>query len=185
MKHRLKYMALLILWVSLVSFNPYGENTLPVKKIGKAIKKIWKVEEYQLLDDLPDNSNLCVDKGCWLKVVSGNKNLGMIYIGRVNSCRSGGCSIDPEDDEALSFEFFDYFLLSNMNGEVLWVKVFNYQATQGHEVMSRGWLNQFKGLKPGTQITLGNEIDGISGATVSASAITGDIQDILSCAWNH
>jgi hypothetical protein len=185
MKRSTTNIFILTLWIGLVSFHPLKESNLPMKKIQKAITKIWKVEAFQLFEHQVDDNSLCDGNGCWLKVVSGDQNLGMVYVGRVNSCRSGGCSIDPSDEEALSFEFFDYFLLSDMKGEVLWVKVFNYQATQGHEVMSRGWLNQFKGLRPGTHITLGNEIDGISGATVSASAITGDIQEILSCAWNH
>lgn len=168
-------------WAGLVSFSSNGESDLPMKKINKAITKIWKVEEFEVIDHKLNNVKNCYGNGCWLKVVSGEDDLGMVYIGRVNSCRSGGCAIEPSNEESLAFEFFDYFMLTDTNGEVLWVKVFNYQATQGHEVMSRGWLNQFKGLSASTKVVFGQDIEGISGATVSASAITNDIQDILSC----
>lgn len=154
---------------------------LPLKKINKAVTKIFKVEEFDVVDDDLFNLKNCFENGCWLKITSKGKDLGRVYIGRVNSCHAGGCSIEPGDESSLSFEFFDYFLLVDNSGEVLWVKVYNYQATQGHEVMSRGWLNQFKGLTKNDKLVFGQDIEAISGATVSASAITANIQQVLSC----
>lgn len=170
-----------IIWFGVVSFNDSSNKVeIPDKKINRAISKIWKVENFEVIDhDLNNNKN-CFKNGYWLKVKTNGTYLGMIYIGRVNSCRSGGCSIDG-DPQSLAFEFFDYFLLADTAGQVLWVKVFNYQATQGHEVMSRGWLNQFKGLKKDEKVVFGHDIEAISGATVSASAITEDIQKVLNC----
>ena len=159
---------------------PDNSVVVPMKKINKAIKKVWKIEDFEVIDYDLNNEKNCCKNGCWMKVTSSNKDLGMVYIGRVNSCRSGGCSLDG-DQQSLAFEFFDYFLLTDTTGQVLWVKVYNYQATQGHEVMSRGWLNQFKGLTKDEKVVFGQDIEAISGATVSASAITEDIQQVLSC----
>jgi len=168
-----------IIWLGVVSFNDSSNKVeIPGKKINRAISKIWKVEDFEVID--LNNKKNCMANGRWLKVKTNGSNLGMIYIGRVNSCRSGGCSIDG-DPQSLAFEFFDYFLLADTSGKILWVKVFNYQATQGHEVMSRGWLNQFKGLTKDEKLVFGQDIEAISGATVSASAITEDIQQVLSC----
>ncbi len=168
-------------WLIMVGLAvPDNSVDVPMKKINKAIKKVWKIEEFELIDDDLNNEKNCFDNGCWMKVRSSNKDLGMVYIGRVNSCRSGGCSVEI-DSNSLAFEFFDYFLLADTQGEILWVKIFNYQATQGHEVMSRGWLNQFKGLTTNENVVFGEDIESISGATVSASAITEDIQQVLSC----
>lgn len=61
------------------------------------------------------------------------------------------------------------------------VKIYNYQATQSYEVINCGWLSQFKGVKPGESLTFGKDIEAISGATVSANAITDDIQQVLRC----
>ena len=175
---------LVVAWLAFAALMPPASDVdLPMKKINRAISKVWKVEEFEVIDHEMNNEKNCFEDGCWLKVKSGDQDLGMIYVGRVNSCRSGGCSIDM-DDNALSFEFFDYFLLADTQGEVLWVKVYNYEATQGHEVMSRGWLNQFKGLTKEQKLVFGQDIESISGATVSATAITENIQHVLSCVSN-
>ena len=174
-------LVIAVLWTGLAGLNRPDRQDLPMKKIHKAITKVWKVEAFEVVDHPLNNERDCYDNGCWLKVIVEGRELGMVYVGRVNSCRSGGCAIDPLNEEALSFEFFDYFMLAELTGEVRWVKVFNYEATQGHEVMSRGWLNQFRGVMPGNNLVFGQDIESISGATVSASAITNDIQEILGC----
>ena len=103
---------------------------------------------------------------------------GYLYVGRVNSCRSGGCSINQEDYD-LSYEFFDYFIIIDTLKSIKRVKVFNYQATQGHEVMSIGWLKQFVGYKGDEELRYGKEIEAISGATVSAKSLNTDIQHTI------
>ncbi len=130
---------------------------------------------------ITQNDIFCGGNGRWYRIVSDKKDLGLLYNGRVNSCRAGGCSIDNENDVSLAFEFFDYLLFTDTLGKVLRVKVYNYQATHGQEVMSHGWLNQFKGLMGGQKLEFGRDIETISGATVSAKAITDDIQKVLSC----
>lgn len=177
--------ALLLIWAGSLSLSPPDQDDLPMKKIHKAISRVWKTEDFRVVEYDQANLRRCNDNGCWLRVMNGNQELGMVYVGRVNSCRSGGCAIDPLDEKALSFEYFDYFLLAETNGEVRWVKIFNYEATQGHEVMSRGWLNQFRGSRPGSSLVFGRDIEGLSGATVSASAITQDIREVLSCVSDH
>jgi len=183
MKNRLLLAALLsISWIVFSSLIHEDSTMIPNKKINKAITKILKVEDFELIKDELYNQKNCFENGCWFKVKSKGKEMGMVYVGRVNSCHAGGCSIEPESKLSLSFEFFEYFFLVDTSGKVLWVKIFNYQATQGHEVMSRGWLNQFKGLTKNENLVFGQDIETISGATVSASAITADIQHVLSCA---
>lgn len=151
----------------------------PLKAVDRAIHKIWKTSAFEIIIT---NKMNCNESGCWYKIISNDQELGLIYNGRINSCRSGGCSVNLSED-AISYEYFDYLLFTNTNGKVLWVKIYNYQATQGHEVMSRGWLNQFKGINSGTALEFGRDIETISGATVSASALTKDIQNVLSCAF--
>ncbi len=170
----------LLMVTHLCLINPERSRDIPEKKIEKAIRKIWKVTEFELVEEVGNDGRDCSKMGCWFDVISSGKALGKIYVGRVNSCRSGGCSVTMNEEE-LAFEFFDYFLLSDMSGKVSWVKVYNYQATQGHEVMSRGWLNQFRGLTSGEYPVFGEDIEALSGATVSARAITMDIQEVLHC----
>jgi len=99
-----------------------------------------------------------------------------VYVGRVNSCRAGGCSVPGNAGADMSSEYFDYFILFDKRGGIDRVHVFNYRATHGYEICSRGWLRQFSGFNGSEKPEVGKTIDGISGATKSVHAITGDIQ---------
>jgi len=178
MRKRLIISLLALLCLGLFGFKIDTDLDVPVKKVNKAIQKIWKIEDFSLEFD---ERKPCDINGKRYLILAHDECIGTIYVGRVNSCRSGGCDIGSKDQ--LAFEYFDYFLLTDVKGEVLWVKIYNYQATQGHEVMSRGWLNQFKGAGPNEKLVFGSDIDAISGATVSARSLTNDIQDVLSCGF--
>lgn len=95
------------------------------------------------------------------------------YIGRVKTCRAGGCSIVQKSDGDSETEYFDYFIIYDSMCAVQKVGVYNYQATHGHGVTAKGWLKQFNGYR-------GNDaqkkVDAISGATISVDAITFDIE---------
>ena len=99
-----------------------------------------------------------------------------LYVGRVNSCRTGGCSVPGNAGTDISSEYFDYFILFDKQAAIERVHVYNYRATHGYEICSRGWLRQFSGFNGSESPEVGKTIDGISGATKSVHAITGDIQ---------
>lgn len=98
-----------------------------------------------------------------------------IYVGRVNSCRQGGCSVENNTIDG-GFEYFDYYVTFDSMGVVLHVRVFNYQSTHGYGITSKRWLQQFSGYQGTDSLVVGRNIDGMSGATVSAHAITSDLQ---------
>jgi Na+-translocating ferredoxin:NAD+ oxidoreductase RnfG subunit len=100
-----------------------------------------------------------------------------IYTGRVNSCRTGGCSVDMKKKADHDGEYFDYFMLFDAGCKILQVRVFNYQATHGQEITAMGWLNQYVGYYGEGELKTGKNIDGISGATISVEAISRDIQE--------
>jgi Na+-translocating ferredoxin:NAD+ oxidoreductase RnfG subunit len=99
-----------------------------------------------------------------------------VYIGRVNSCRSGVCFGDQGTGPEQTSEYFDYFVLYNTEGVVQLVKVYNYQATHGQEITAASWLKQFIGYRSKTKLNTGKDIDAISGATISVEGIVADIQ---------
>lgn len=98
-----------------------------------------------------------------------------IYVGRVNSCRAGGCSITHNVANEGNFEFFDYYILFDKNKIIQTVKVFNYQSSHGQEITANGWLKQFIGHNGTEPLQVDKNIDGISGATISVYAITLDV----------
>ncbi len=99
-----------------------------------------------------------------------------VYIGRVNSCRTGGCSISRKVQTDENHEYFDYFILYDSAFTIKLIKVFNYQATYGQEVRVKGWLKQFIGYNGNNDLQVGKDVDAISGATISVLGITFDIQ---------
>lgn len=117
-------------------------------------------------------------KGKYFKITntSGAYPILYVYIGRVMSCRTGGCSTPQNKTESMEQEYFDYFLLLDSVPKVQLAKVFNYQASHGQEITAKGWLKQFSGFDGNKNLEVGKSIDGISGATVSVYAITMDIE---------
>jgi len=167
---------IIILVFQLIAFGQQ-EIDFDHKKINKFIKKTYSIDEFTLAE-LPDNSL----NG---KLFSVNDmgdsridRLALVYIGRVNSCRSGGCSIDHTlaDD---SFEYFDYIIAFNTDMQIINMKIYNYQATHGQEITAKSWLRQFR-YKPNQDVFHVNKnIDAISGATISVYAITDDVNRII------
>lgn len=100
-----------------------------------------------------------------------------IYVGRVNTCRQGGCSNSGQAALTEAAEYFDYFIVFEPNLSVQQVKVYNYQASHGQEISNKGWLKQFQGHNGNRPLTVGKSIDGISGATISVQAVTADIAE--------
>ncbi len=97
------------------------------------------------------------------------------FIGRIKSCRAQGCDLQVSITNTDEFEFFDYYIIFDYTGIVLQSYVFNYEASHGHEIMVKKWLQQFNGFNGNTELILGKNIDAISGATISADNITKDI----------
>lgn len=104
-------------------------------------------------------------------------NLKYIYVGRVNCCRKGGCSEgggrERIDD---GFEFFDYYIFFDKQGGIRHISIYNYEATHGQEITSRGWLKQFMNYSGIVPLVVGKNIDAISGATISVNALVFDVQ---------
>jgi len=163
-----------VLGILMLSFSESSQLKIPYKKIDKTVKKQFGLQDF-LLQQIERISNPYSGSEI-LNIQSDTFVIGYVFVRRVNSCRMGGCSITP-GDAAVEFEYFDYYLLTDSTGKVLVVKVFNYQATHGHEVMSKGWLKQFVGFDGTQNLIYGKDIQAISGATISAKSIIEDIKN--------
>jgi hypothetical protein len=158
-----------------IDFNP--------KILQRDLQKIWKADEVSLVEiEIPDSiyNDILLDNGKIYETFTEDKRAGFVYVGRIYSCRAGGCGMDSEDNVVSvndDYEYFDYYALFNDELSVLKVRVYNYQATHGHEVGGSGWLRQFVGYSGREKLEYGKNIDSISGATISANAITYNIQE--------
>jgi len=74
-------------------------------------------------------------------------------------------------------EKFSYMVIFNQNGVILAVSILQYRENYGGEISSKRFLRQFVGKTNGKQMSLNQDIDGISGATISAMSITRAIRE--------
>lgn len=170
-------LSILVLLMLLPAFSQteidYGHKTM-VKVLQKSgIQDLKALKMMALSDSI---ASVLPINGKYFEVETENvQGYKYLYVGRVNSCRAGGCSISNNLSHEGSSEYFDYFMLFDKSLAVQYVKVYNYQATHGHEITARGWLKQFIGFDGDEAMTVGKNIDAVSGATISVNAITNDI----------
>lgn len=161
----------------------YGQNLIDYYPSGlqKAIKKTSKIEIFEM-SEIPFSENQfsgdSQGKFFALRSETFKDPFMYIYVGRVNSCCAGGCAEAHFVNMEQSYEYFDYFVLFDSTKTIQLVRVNNYQASHGYEVSARGWLNQFKGYNGEQELTVGKNIDAISGATISVYAITKNLQEV-------
>jgi len=168
------------LWVT-TGFIPLKGFDFDDKTLLKELQKVSGIEKPDWQEiSVPETllaSNPIQGKFMVLSTVDSNELKKYIYVGRVNSCRQGGCSNPAQTLTIETPEYFDYLIVFDSNVSVQQVKVYNYQATHGQEVANKGWLKQFQGYDGNRSLTIGKNIDAISGATVSVYSITDDIQE--------
>jgi Na+-translocating ferredoxin:NAD+ oxidoreductase RnfG subunit len=147
------------------------------KALVKALQKegidMSNIEEIVIMDSVLDSNPI---SGKYFSIKENNvSQYQYIYVGRVNSCRAGGCPITKDVLIDGDYEYFDYFILFDITKTVQIVKVFNYQASRGHEITAKGWLKQFIGHDGSESLQVDKNIDAVSGATISVYAITADV----------
>lgn len=162
-------LAIFILVLPFVGFSQQNVS-YHHKKIDKFIKKTYDIEEFSL-KEISSNSTL---NGKIFVVKSKHDSTSVVYIGRVNSCRADGCSIDNTSTNG-SYEYFDYIVAYDRDKKIIAIKVLNYQATHGHEITAKSWLKQFIDKENQEAFRVNKNIDAISGATISVYAITNDV----------
>lgn len=148
------------------------------KALTSELKKICGSEINMTEVKLPGNQILNVGLGKFFSLPETWSVLGIkyVYVGRVNTCRTGGCSITAHGDLEQTKEFFDYYILYSATATIRKVKIFNYQSTHGQEVTAKSWLKQFGNYSGKEPLVVGKNVDAISGATISVDATSFDIE---------
>ena len=71
-----------------------------------------------------------------------------------------------------------FLVILNNEGAILASKVIKYREAYGGEVGNKNWLSQFNKLTNSSEYIVGENIDGISGATISVNSLSKGIQKI-------
>jgi len=76
-------------------------------------------------------------------------------------------------------ELITYALGLNADGHVRQLEILEYRESHGGEVRYPRWRDQFKGKGPDDPVALGEDIQGISGATLSCEHLTAGVKRLL------
>ena len=92
------------------------------------------------------------------------------------------------NDSTIAYAFLDnvkgktmpitFLVILNNNGTIINTTVIKYREAYGGEVGHKNWLSQFNNYNSNSNYTIGNEIDGITGATISVNSLSKGIQKI-------
>lgn len=133
-----------------------------IKKMDKAIQTLWenqlvKKEEIDISSHQIQNNHLKLSK-----LTINNKLVGYLMISRAKS----------------RVDFFDYMIVYKPDLSILAITVLAYREDYGGEIASKRWLKQFDGKNNPNNMKFGDDIQSISGATLSARSLTQDVQEV-------
>ena len=149
--------------ITLITFlffhvNLSGANT---GKILKIMAKEYGVDQSEItLEELK------LDKEC---------NITTFFIAKLNN-ESLGYIVEASGSGR--YDQFEFLICIDMSKAVKFVRIINYYSDYGGEISSKRWLDQFKGYQ-GTTLKYGEDVQAISGATLSATSIVNRISEIV------
>ncbi len=72
-----------------------------------------------------------------------------------------------------------FLVFFDLSGKIVDTKIVKYRESHGGEIGNERWLKQFNNKSTYSSLSFGKDIDGISGATISAKSITMGIKKLL------
>lgn len=151
------------------------KEDVKLKKLNKLVDKVWKNDNPVLSKiDVPDS--LKSEFGYLYEVKIDGVTQGYACYATAFGCRIGGCAAPSTNANAQSYETFDYMVIYNRNLQILKIDIAEYSGQYGYEICRASWLRQFEGLTNGFK--LNENIDGITGATVSAQYLIDDLNAV-------
>jgi Na+-transporting NADH:ubiquinone oxidoreductase subunit NqrC len=76
-------------------------------------------------------------------------------------------------------EFITYAVALDASGAVTGIEILDYRETHGGEVRNTAWRAQFTGKRYGAGLRLGEDVQNISGATLSCKHIAEGVRRVL------
>ena len=153
------FFILIIILLSGVSSRAQGLvlDDMLQKKINKVLKKEYPLQndiDYQLIKK--ENNRIIYE------IINNQEDIGYFALCRAKSM----------------YDVFDYAIFFNSQTRIKTIKIFRYNEDYGYEIAAKWFLKQFFEKQGGNDMYYGNDIDGISGATISAKSVTSDIKTV-------
>lgn len=159
----MKFNILTFLILALTVLNGRGTDLYPEKQVEKYARTSLK-EKNIFLKEKVDTKDLLDKKEPFSLYLFGKENAPDFYV--VITQAKG------------RYDMFDYLVSINSELEVENVRILKYRSEHGGEIGSKKWLKQFIGYSSG-ELKYKSDISAISGATLSASSITADVQRVM------
>lgn len=149
-------------------FFGFGIPAKLQKKVKKEIVNVFDTDEVTFVtvtvaDPLNDKLPKKITDENFFILKEGKKLLGYAFLDKAPSKTAK----------------FDYLVLFNDKLQIVSSKVLIYREEYGGEIGSRRWLKQFLGLSGKDRVSLDNNIDAISGATISVRSMTRAMDKLL------
>lgn len=159
------WTALFLGAVLLSSFGNWEQDPKLQGKIDSAILQAFEIEDYtQIPIELEIiDQNTGTSKVQSFKIMGNNVLLGYAYVAEAPSMK----------------RVFDYIVLFNPDLSIKKAKVLIYREDHGRQIGSQRWLQQFIGMNVNDTPNYGENIDAISGATISAKSMTKAVGKVL------
>ena len=162
------WVALLLIIGLQLSFSEGEIEPRLQKKINAAIHSTYEVQasvlkKIAITGNINDETPAVLLENNLFEIHDSDKLIGYLYLGEAPSMKRK----------------FDYIVMFNTDFSIKKSKVLIYREEHGKQIGSQRWLKQFIGLSIYDTPTYGEDIDAISGATISASSMTKAVRDVL------
>ncbi len=155
-----KKLCFVLLSIVLLSFNTMQLPEKLLKKVNAAIVSSYETESFSLSGV---SSTDISQKDHLFKILKADELMGYAYVGEADSMKN----------------VFDYIILFTPDLNIKKTKVLIYREEHGRQIGAQRWLKQFIGMSTNKKPIYGENIDAISGATISAKSMTTAIKDAL------
>jgi len=164
----IRYFKIAIFLLLIVALGSFGLPQKINKKINKEITLVFGIEGFStnMMTISSEVNSLLptkIKEDNLFKILKEEKTIGYFYIGKAPS----------KTDQ------FDYMVLFDTKLNVRKAKVLIYREDYGNEIGSKRWLKQFIGKSSEDNLKYGQNVDAISGATISARSMTFAINRLL------
>lgn len=166
---KIKYILLPAVVICITTGMEPSNNWSPVltAKIEKAFIVLYETEQLKfesvVLSDAIESSTPADLKNHLFKVYANGTFTGYAYVAQAPSMKN----------------VFDYLVVFNKELSIEKAKILIYREQHGRQIGTTRWLNQFQGMTTVDRPVLGQQVDGISGATISAKGMTTAINNLL------
>ena len=163
-----KFLKIAVLLLSVVILGSFGLPKNISKKVNKEISAVFEITDFSTeMISISNATNTIlptkINADNLFQILIDDSTIGYFYVGKAPS----------KTDQ------FDYLVVFDKDLNIVKTKVLVYREDYGNEIGSKRWLRQFIGKTTNDKLQYGQDIDAISGATISANSMTYAMRNLL------